>query len=190
VTPRDRRALQAGGAIVACAVLLLRVAPWAWSTARSSREALEARTELLARMRMDLREADHMEDSGRVVRAEMARLARAVLSGGSATEAATDLGARVSLAAERHRVRLSRTEVVADSARAGAARRVAVRATLESDTSGLLELLDALAREPAALTVEELRVAVAGSGVGPSRAEVLSTEITVRGWYLPARSAP
>lgn len=187
MTPRDRRALLLGAAALTAAVVALRLAPLAVAQVRSARVRLEARTELLARMRADLRDAARLQDSAEVVRRRVAGLAGQVLSPGTEAEAAVSLGALVSMAAERRHVRVSRTETVADSARAGPARRVSVRAALESDTAGLLEMLGALADGPAVLTVGSLSVA-ADPPAAPSSPEVLHTEITVRGWYLPRAS--
>lgn len=187
--PRDRRALLAGAAVIGIAVVTLRLAPLAARQVWSAREDLKARGELLARMRADVGDAARLQDSAEVVRSRMAGLAGQVLSPGSEAEAAASLGALVSMAAERQRVRVSRTEAIADSARAGLARRVSLRATLESDTAGLLGLLGALARGPAVLTISDLRVA-ADAPPAPAASELLHTEMTVRGWYLPSAGTP
>jgi hypothetical protein len=184
MTPRDRRAVLTGAAAIALAVVVLRLAPLASGQLRSAREDLEARGELLVHMRADVLDTGWLQDSAEVVRRRMAGLAGQVLSPGSEAEAAASLGALVSMAAERQRVRVSRTESVADSVRAGLARRVSLRATLESDTAGLLGLLGALARGPVVLTVSDLRIA-ADAPPEPAASELLHTEITVRGWYLP-----
>ena len=153
------------------------------------RDGAEARAELLARMRADIRSADELEDSATVIRRRMASLAPAFLTGGTAGEAAADLGSRLSAAAERHRVRVSRTDHVADSSRTERLGRVTLRLALESDTRGLLGLLDAAAKESAVLVVDELRIAVVEPHVPADRPEVLQSELTVRGWYLPREGA-
>jgi type II secretion system (T2SS) protein M len=139
-------------------------------------------------MRTDVRDAAWLQDSGEVIRRRVAGLAGQVLSPGTPAEAAASLGGLVSMAGERQRVRVSRTEGIADSVQAGPARRVSLRATLESDTAGLLRLLGALARGPTVLTVGDLRVA-ADAPSSPAASELLHTEITVRAWYLP-RTGP
>ena len=187
MTPRDRRALVLGAAAVA-AVLALRLAPMAIARVRSVRERQDARVELLARMRADLRGAAELQDSAEVVRRRVAGLAGQVLGPGTEAEAAASLGALVSMAAERRHVRVGRTEPAPDSARAGPARRVSLRAAIESDTAGLLGLLGALADGPTVLTVAALSVA-ADQPASPAAPEVLHGEITVRGWYLPRGDA-
>jgi Type II secretion system (T2SS), protein M subtype b len=189
MTPHDRRAVLTGVAAIAVAVVAFRLAPMAGAHLQTARENLEARAELLTRMRTDLRDTARLQDSAEVVRRRMAGLAGRLLSPDSQAEAATALGALVSMAAERHRVRVSRTEAIADSAYAGLARRVSLRATLESDTAGLLGMLRVLAGGPAVLMVGDLRVA-ADAPATPAAPELLHTEITVRGWYLPRVSTP
>lgn len=189
MTPRDRRAVLTGAAAIAVAVVALRLAPLASGQLRGARDDLDARAGLLARMRADLRDTARLQDSAEVVRHRMAGLAGRLLSPDSQAEAATALGALVSMAAERQRVRVSRTEAIADSAYAGLARRVSLRATLESDTAGLLGLLRALAGGPAVLTVGDLRVA-ADAPAAQGASELLHSEVTVRGWYLPRAGSP
>jgi type II secretion system (T2SS) protein M len=187
--PRDRRALVAGGLAVGITVLALRLGPWTWNALHRSRETLEARLELLARMRSDLGAAAQLQDSGVVVRQRMATLAPRLLAPRDSTQAAMALGALVTLAAERHSVRVSRTDALADSAWAGPARRVSVRASLESDTTGLLGLLQALSQRVELLVVGDVTVVATDPSAAPSRPEVLHTELTVQGWYLPSGSA-
>lgn len=181
MTPRDRRALILGGAALGLAVLLFRVVPWGWGMFAGSRDALRGRAERLEWMRQRVAGTPALEDSGATVRDKMAQLAPALLAASSATEAAADLGSRLTLAAEQAHVRVSRTDALEDSAAAGLARRVSLRAGLDSDTRGLLGMLASLARDPSPVLVDELRVAAEPA----TEPEALHTEITVRGWYLP-----
>jgi hypothetical protein len=155
---------------------------------RDARDRLEARTELLGRMEADVRSTSRLEDSAAAVRTRVVALAPELLGPGGESEAVAALGALLSSAAERQRVRVSRTEAVPDSARAGPARRVSVRATLESETAGLLGMLEALARQRAVLTVGSLQIAADPPPVA-SAPELLHTEFTLSGWYLPARTS-
>jgi hypothetical protein len=182
MTPRDRRAIL-WGAVVVIVGLGGRLTPVVAERVRNARDGLEARAAVLTRMRVELGDSTRLQDSAEAVRKQVAGLAGSVLTGGSGAEAGASLGALVSMAAERHRVRLSRTDALADSGSAGPARRVSVRATLESDSRGLLELLRAIAAGPATLTVDEVRVAA--DAPGPKAAELLHIEITIHGWHLP-----
>jgi hypothetical protein len=189
MTARDRRALIVGAGLVGLALLGLKVGPWGWRTLRDTRIELQARAELLARMAADVRSAPRLEDSAVVIRSRMAALAPALLTGGTAGEAMADLGSRLAAAAERHRVRLNRTDQVVDSAAADGLVRVTLRAALESDTEGLLKLLDAVGKETAVLVVDEVRIAVIDPNVPADRPELLQTELTLGGWYLPREAA-
>jgi hypothetical protein len=188
MTTRDQQALFGGGIAVALAVILLRVGPWVWRTYTESRDELQARGEQLAWMRRQVAGARRLEDSGVVVRDAMARLAPRFLSGADATEAAADLNTRVTQAAERAHVGISRTDLVADSITAGAARRISLTATLESDTRGLFILLGLLAVGPQIAVVDEARIS-AEAPVDSTAPERLHTELIVRGWYLPSDRA-
>ena len=183
MTPRDRRALRLGFAAVGLA-LAARLGVIAAARVWDARERLDARVELLARMRADLREAPRLQDSAEAVRRKIGGLAGEVLAPGTEMEAAASLSSLVSMAADRGHLRVSRSETMPDSARAGPARRVSVRASLESDTGGLVGFLSALASGAAVLTVGELSVA-ADPPPSPSAPELLHTDVTVRGWYLP-----
>lgn len=190
MTARDRRALTAGAVVVGLALLLLRVAPSGWQRFQETTSATQARAELLARMRDDVESASRLEDSAAVITRRMAALAPALLVGGTGSEAAADLGLRLSAAAERHRVRVNRTDRVADSAVGNGLARVTLRMALESDTQGLLGLLGTTAKETAALVADELRIAVVDAHVPAGRPELLQTELTVSGWYLTGKRAP
>jgi len=190
VSPRDRRALLLGGAAIGLALVALRLVPWSVVLIRGRVAALEARAELLERMRADIHSAQELEDSGAVVRRGMVALAPALLVGGTASAASADLGARLAAAAARNRIRVSRTEPVFDSAGSGALRGVGVRVALESDTRGLLQFLDALSRESSVLVLDNLRAEVADPQVPAGQPELLRTELTVRGWYLRVGTSP
>jgi hypothetical protein len=187
VTLRDRRALIAGGAVVGLAILILKLGPWAWQTVIEQRTELQARAELLERMRADVRSAARLEDSGVVVKGRLAMLAPKLLTGRTTSEATADLGARLAAAAVRHRVRVSRTDPVIDSTERRGIGPVALRAVLESDTRGLFGLLEAVGREPAVLVIDSLRITVADPLVPADRAELLRTDLTVSGWFLSAK---
>lgn len=188
MSPRDRRALLIGGAVVAAAVLALRVAPWAARAVFDRRAELEASAALAARMEDEVRSASHLEDSGAVVRTRLAALAPALLAGTTPAEASADLAGRLAAAAERHRVRVSRTDQVPDSGGADGLRQVRLRVAIESDTRGLLAFLRELSRESAVLLVDSVRTVVADPQVPAGRPELLQSELTVRGWWLDARA--
>ena len=189
MTPRDRRALLTGAAAIAVAVVALRLAPLAGGQLRGARDNLDARAGLLARMRADLRE--HGPPAG----LRRGGPAPHGWPGGTAAESGQPGGGGRSArrpgrngggapAGARNPHRGDRRLGVR-----GSRRRVSLRATLESDTAGLLGLLRALADGPAVLTIGDLRVA-ADAPAAQGASELLHSEITVRGWYLPRAGAP
>lgn len=184
MTPRDRRALLLGGAIAVAAFGGLRVGPWAWHRTRNIVDRLQARAELLERARADVRHVQGLEDSAAAIRAKVVALAPKILSGGTPPEALADLTGRLTVAAERHRVRLERTDLITDSTRSGELWRVSVRSAIESDTRGTFEFLGALVQDPTVLTVGQVRIVAPDPGSLPAAAEILRTELTVHGWYL------
>jgi type II secretory pathway component PulM len=190
VKPRDRRALLAGGLVLGLAFVVLRLGPWMWRSATEQRTGLEARTAILERMRAEVRGAARLEDSGMVVKGRLAALAPKLLAGGTASEATADLAGRLDAAAARHRVRVSRTDPVHDTATRRLIRQVALRAELESDSRGLFELLHAVTREPAILLIDSLRIVVTDPFVPSNRPELLRTNLRLSGWFLLAKDAP
>jgi len=187
MTIRDKRALQLGFAVVACAVLLLRVIPWGVRRAVAAERELAASEELLARTRAELADEQPLTDSVARVTQAVVALAPRILSGGSTAEAIADLSGRVNLAATRHHAKLERTDPVTDSLGAGRLQRTAVRATLETDVWGLAEFLAAIAQDPAVLTADQLHVVANDPASGDGQPELLRVEVTVRGWYLQER---
>ena len=190
MTRRDRRALVVGAAVAAAAILLLRVGPAALQALAGAHAGLEQRAALLARMRAELADTPRLEQAGAAVRRQMDSLAPLLLTGRTPTEAGADLAARVSVLAERHRVRVTRTDPLPDSALAGGLGRVGVRASVESDSGGLLELLRGIAADPTLLVVDGLRADVGDPRVPSDRAEIVRGEISLHGWYLQPSRRP
>jgi len=189
VKPGDQRALMLGLSVVALAVLALRVAPAAWRAMQSVRESLAAKSALLARAEMDVRQTALLEDSSAVIRAKVLALAPKLLVAAREAEALADLGSRLKRAAAESRVRVERTTPVGDSTRAGRLRRVSLSAALQGDSRGTLALLGALARGRPLMTPTNLMI-TAPNPAATDAPEVLRTEITVRGWYLARETTP
>jgi len=188
MTIRDKRALQLGGAAVLGALLLLRVIPWGVRRAAAAERELAANAELLARTQVELADQQPLTDSVAQVTRAVVALAPRILSGRSAAEAVADLSGRVNLAATRHHARLDRTDPAADSLTTGRLTRVAVRATLETDVRGLTEFLQAIAQDPAVLSVDDLHVVANDPASVDAQPEVLRVDVTVRGWFLRDRT--
>jgi len=171
-------------------LLLLRTVPLAVAWGRAARVALEADRVTLARLEADLAGMDALTDTTRALQARLLALAPALLTGGSAAEAQSDLVGRLTLATDRAHVRRTATEPVADSLRAGDLARVSVRLRLEGDARGLAATLAALARDPGALAIDDLRVVALDPASGDGVAERLRVELVVRGWHQLRRRGP
>jgi len=183
--PRDRQALLVGLGVVAGALVTLRAVPAAWGALWNARETMAARAELLARAEVDVLQADALKDSAAVIRNKVLGLAPRLLSGTREADASADLTQRLKRAAADNRVRVERTSALPDSVQAGGLRPISLRALLEGDSRGTLGVLGALSRGGVVLTTTDLRITAANPAASSAVAEVLRTEMTVRGWYLP-----
>lgn len=190
MSPRERRALRLGAVAILVSFTALRILPWVYHAARDRTEEFRSRAELLARARVTVESAGVLQDSSVAVKARLLALAPRILAGAQQAEALGDLSGRLNALASAHHVRLTRTDPLSDSTRAGELRRVSVRVVLESDSRGTLGFLGALARGPAVLVLKELRVTAPNPTSPAAVPEVLETEATVVGWYLARGSTP
>ena len=173
MTPRDRRALLLGGAVVIGAVLILRLLPWTVRTAVAGEAGLRERAALLARTRADLAKAGELRDSAVQLGQALVGLAPRILSGSSAAEAIADLSGRVNLAASSHEAKLERVDAVPDSVIRGRLHRASLRAAFECDVRGLVGVVQALEFGKVPLALQELRVTAVDVGSGDKSAEAL-----------------
>lgn len=174
--------------VASVAILVLKLIPWGWRSALDRKSDLDNRVGLLQRMQHEVSSAARLEDSGVVVKGRLAAVIPKLLTGRTRAEATADLGARLAATASRHRVRVSRTASVSDTIGAQLGQ-VAVRTALESDTRGLIEFLDAMSRDSVVLVVDSVHVMVVDPLVSHDRAELVRTELTVRGWFLPGSTS-
>jgi len=184
MTPRDRRALLIGGAIVLGAVLVLRVVPSGVRSVLALRTRTLERVETLARVRDALAAAPALRDSLTEALGAVVALAPRLVDGRSSAEASASLSALVSLVARRHAVRLVRLDPLPDSA-AGAFRRVAVHAELEGDVRGLTRFLRAIETGDPLLTVPALAIHASDPFKQSPGPEALRAEVQVMGFFLP-----
>jgi len=184
MTPRDRKALVLGGAVVLGAVLVVRIIPWGVRSVSALRTRAGERVETLARVRDGLAAAPALRDSLTRTLGAVVALAPRLVDGRTAAEASSSLSALVSIAASHHQVRLVRLDPLPDSA-AGVFRRVAVHAELEGDVRGLTRFLRAIETGDPLLTIPTLAVLAPdplGRVPGP---ETLRAELEVAGFFLP-----
>jgi len=184
MTPRDRRALLWGGAVILTAVLGLRVLPQLVTGAATARRDLQARAALLARARAELAALPALRDSAAVLTRALVAAAPHVLDGPTPEEAGTDLMARLQHAAGRAPARVERMDPLPDSTSAGRLGRARARAVLETDVRGLVALLREVEAGDARLDIAHLAVTTTDLATPERRPEVLRVEIEVAGWFL------
>lgn len=182
MTPRERKVVVAGIALVVASVMLRMSAPvlrWAFSgfRARHAARATLAQVEALARS----------EESARTeLDAELGAFRRSsglLLNGGTSEEALSSLAVAVSDAAEASGVRIDQVQEVADSGVAGFMSRVTIRGLITGDTEGLASLFAALESAPVRLTIGSLRVVASDQGLDSAQPEALRLELDVHGWW-------
>ena len=187
MSPGDRRALLAGGAVIMTAMLVTRVIPPVVGSVSAARESLRGRTELLIRQRAEVNGAGALSDSGAKVRTRVLALAPKLLPGKGAAEAVSGLANLIGAAATAQRVRIERTTPLGDSAAVGDLRRLSLRISITGDTRGTVGLLRVLGKGAVVLTTHDLRI-VGPDPTAPS--EALQSEFTVRGWYQERGRGP
>jgi type II secretion system (T2SS) protein M len=183
VTPRDRRAIVVGTAVILGAVLVTRVVPGAIRSTRELRERAADQMETAARAREAIASTSMLRDSLGRAAAEIVALAPTLTDGGSAAEAQAALSSFVSLVASRSDLRVARLDPVPDSA-LGAFGRVAVQAELEGDLRGLTRFLQGVEVGDPLLTIASLAVSAPNAVGQPNQPEVLRIEARVEGLYL------
>ena len=194
LSPRDRRVLLLGGAVIALLLLFTRGLPaWRrWSA--GSRAAAERQLGREADARASLRALRATVDSAEARRDRLGRLAAALLDGESSAAAGATLASILTGAAARAGVRLGSVQVQPDTAAAGTFTRVAVRADATGDLQGVTELLRYLEGVPELLAVREISLTQPDAGGAPDRPESLQLELVVQGLALvrapAADSAP
>lgn len=189
MTPRDRRALIIGGLVVVGAVMILRVVPAAVRRAMEARALLRERATLLARTRDEMASLPRLRDSASVLSQALIALAPQVLSGPTASEASSDLSARMNLIASRAPAKVERLETLRDSSANGRLGRVRVHAAVETDVRGLVALLKAIETGDEVLHLDELHVEAPRPDPTIRGPEILKIEVTVSGWYIRPRDS-
>lgn len=189
MTPRDRRALVVGGAVIAIAVIGLRVLPTGVRRATAAHALLRERAGLLARTRAELASLPKLRDSAAVLTRALVALAPQVLSGSTPAEASADLSGRMNLAASRAPARVDRLDPLPDSSGRGRLGRARVHAALQTDVRGLVAFLRAIDAGDEVLTLDELRIEAPEPGAPDRGPEILRVEVTVSGWYIRPRDA-
>lgn len=186
MTPRDRRALKWGAALLVVAIVGLRAVPRVLGQVGMIGDRVNAQRQLLARGRWQLAQADALEDSVRSIQQAIISLAPELLSGGDPVTAAESLESVVIVAASGG-AKIEAVNFVSDSMRAGRLRRATIRTTLESDLPGLLALLGRLSSGHPTVRVLSIQV-TAANPEAVEEVQVLRAQLLVEGWFLEERA--
>jgi len=184
MTPRDRRALIWGGGVVLGAVLVLRIVPWTIRGATALRAEAAERVQTVARANEVLAGAPATRDSLADALNAVIALAPRLVDGRTAADAQASLSGLVSLAANRHALRIMRLDPLPDSTAVGVFNRVAVHVELEGDVAGLTRFLGAVERGDPLLTLAALAIQAVDPVGRPNTPEQLKIEATIAGLYL------
>jgi hypothetical protein len=184
MTARDRRALFLGAAVILGVVLLVRALPWAARSLVRLRARVTQQSQIASSARALLAATPFMRDSlGRVLN-DIVALAPKLVDGRSAAEAQASLSALVSLAANRHDLKVVRLDPLPDSS-AGVFSRANVHAEMEGDIVGLTGFLKAIETATPLLSIGALAVAAPDPRANPNTPEALHLELDLSGYYLP-----
>jgi len=176
-----------GAGVVVLAFLLLRVTPWLVRVSLSWRARVQEQQETLARERALLAAEPQLKDSlGRAL-AAVVGLAPKLAAVGSSAEASASLTSLISLAANRHGLKVVRIDPLPDSV-AGVFTRVAVHAELEGDVRGLMRMLRAMETGDPLLTVGAMSIDATAAGGPRNVPESLHIALTIAGYALPKRA--
>ena len=180
LSPRDRRALSVGGAIVVAATLY-RLALPTLASLTQLRQSNQTMSDRLAFSGLDFA---MLGASREALAARTRRLADAdtlLLSAGSAAHVASELGAIVRGAARTAGLELLGATTQSDSVVRGAFQSALVRLEAQGDISGLMQFLLLIELGPGLVDVRELSVTPVEPAAGGDRAEVLRISISIEG---------
>lgn len=189
LSPRDRRTLAIGAAVILVLVLFAKGLP-AWrrwdADARASAAEMAAEA---ARAEQTVRLLPASLDSLQARKARFVELGRGVLEGQSSAAAGASLAGLVSGAAARAGVQLGSVQVRPDSAGAGAFIRIQVRADATGDLPAITRMLGLLEGAPELLAVREVSITQPNPGGPAEQAEALRLELAVEGLALARPAA-
>jgi hypothetical protein len=184
LSPRDRRTLVVGAAVVAALVLLARGLP-AWrrwdADARASAAEMAGEAE---RAERGARQLPAALDSLQARRTRFVALGSAALDGGSPAAAGASLAGLVSSAAMRAGVRMGSVQVRTDSVGAGTFVRVGVRADGTGDLPAITRMLQLLEGAPERLAIREIAITQPNPGGPAEQPEALRLELAIDGLAL------
>lgn len=191
LTPKDRRTLAAGVAVVTLLVVLGRGVPSVldWRAQRGPTGNDSVRE--LHRLELLVRTHAHTRRALVVARARLADADAALLGGATQAAAGAQLAGVLSDAAAVSEVQLATVQLRSDTVAVGgqALARVAAHASLRGDLTSLALFFHTLEEGPTLLVVREFAISEADPGLPSTRLERLRLDVLVEGIYEPATQA-
>lgn len=181
---RDRRALLLGLGAVVLALLAFRGVPLAVRGLEELRDRAAGQTATLARVEDVVLRGPAVRDSLREALHGIVSLAPELVDGTTAADAQASLSGLVSLVANRHALKVLRTDPLPDSA-VGVFHRAALHTELEGDLGGVAAFLRSLETGAPLLTVSRFSLETPDPVPHPRAPEVLHLSADVSGYYLP-----
>jgi hypothetical protein len=183
MTPRDRRALLLGGAVLAPALLGM----WGVRPALTRYQALRAEVvrerDLLSRERALLAAVPALDSAAALLDTAAARAGARLFPGADPLAATAGLGAYVSDVARRHRVHVQQGETRPPASAAGDLVAVEVAIRAQGDLEGTLGFLADLEHGPRLVQVARLGIErTAAARDREPESETLSVTLVVRGY--------
>ena len=189
LSPRDRRTLLAGAAVIGAILLVFRGVPawrrWDEGTRASAQELVDA----AARARVEARALPAAADSVEARQRRLVGLAARLLDGRTPAAAGASLASLISGAAARANVTLGSVQVEPDTATGSTFVRVAVRGDATGDLPGLTRMLAQLEGGPELLDVRQISITQPDAGGPADRPEQLRLTFVVEGLAFPRAAA-
>lgn len=192
MSPRDRRALTLGAAILVPAFFYVwGVKPYAVALA-DSRQRLSIERETLARERAAVSAAHRNPLLQHVADSAMRVTAPRLFAGRDDVMASAELASYLGDVARRHHVWLQDASTRPASTADGGVRTLHVEVRAESDLQGILEFLQALESGTKLVRVDRLDISRQPSRSDENGAETLALSATIAGFAIPGeqRSTP
>lgn len=184
MTPRDRRAMLVGGAVLTAAFLALRLFPALGQSVTRLRAAAREERALLERAELVLAARPAVAESLHHALNAIVALAPRLVEGHSQAESQAALTSLLGMEAGRHAVKVVRLDPLPDSA-TGVFSRVALRAELQGDIRGVVGLLRRIETSDPTLSATGLRIGAVDPASGNEVPELLRVEMDIAGYYLP-----
>jgi hypothetical protein len=186
LSPRDRRTLALGAAVMLAAWLALRVVPAAVRAERAASDRADLAATTLERARQALAAAPLVRESLAVRASRLVALAPRLVAGTTPAEAAAELSSLVSAVAARRRVRMVQQDARPDTTRS-LFTRLSLQAEVEGDVAGITGWLADLEEGPTLVRIRSLTISASQPTAPSGQAEQLRARVVLEAWSSPPR---